>query len=294
MDVLFFDDINASHAATGYPGRSDLPGFHVFTLEDTYPHTRPVMPPYRFDFYQIVWFKDAPDANLQINTRALRGLSQTLSFASPDHVLSWVRGEAQRGFIVYFKAAFLLGYPHPILPTFRFFAPDTASLVPVTPPENATLQGHFQRLLDVFNASHPYRVPMLQAYLLALLFDCRRLYDDAEETQRQQSPGDALTARFRQLIPQHYLVRKQVRDYADLLAVTPDYLGQVVRASTGKTPSKLIAEHLLLESQKLLLYTDLNIGEVAVQLGFNEPTHFGRFFRKQTGQSPGSWRDAQP
>jgi AraC family transcriptional activator of pobA len=48
MSIQFFDDINDSHAATGYRGRTDLPDFHAFTVEDTDPDTRRVMPPYHY------------------------------------------------------------------------------------------------------------------------------------------------------------------------------------------------------------------------------------------------------
>ncbi|MEL6150667.1 MAG: hypothetical protein AAFR56_13655, partial [Chloroflexota bacterium] len=69
MQIQTYNDINESHAATGYHGRTDLPGFHIFPMADTYPSTRQVMPPYRFNFYQIVLFEHAPDATLSMNTR---------------------------------------------------------------------------------------------------------------------------------------------------------------------------------------------------------------------------------
>jgi AraC family transcriptional regulator, transcriptional activator of pobA len=48
--VLHFDDINSSHEFIGFTGRTDIPGFHVYTIEETYPFTRQVMPPYTFRF----------------------------------------------------------------------------------------------------------------------------------------------------------------------------------------------------------------------------------------------------
>lgn len=107
--IPHFDDINRSHEATGFSGRTDLPDFHVFTLEETYPSTRKVMPPYTLRFYCIVLLeKNSHDAVIELNTERMQGPSNTVSFQSPGHVSAWVRGEAQRGFILYFQPEFLI------------------------------------------------------------------------------------------------------------------------------------------------------------------------------------------
>ncbi|MEO0563551.1 MAG: helix-turn-helix domain-containing protein [Chloroflexota bacterium] len=35
------------------------------------------------------------------------------------------------------------------------------------------------------------------------------------------------------------------------------------------------------------------MGEISDYLGYAEPPHFGRFFRRHTGTSPGKWRADQ-
>ncbi len=293
MQIDIYDEINDSHVGTGHHGRTDLPGFHVFTMEATYPHTRKVMPPYRFNFYQIVLLENSADASLDVNAHKLQNLSNSLLVASPEHVLAWVRGEAQRGYILYFKAAFLAHYPRLIPDEFPFFRLTELNYLRVDEADRLALRGHFTRLLDVFSSEHPYRGPMLQAFLLALLYDCKRLFDQQEHTIQRSPPQAALVYRFQQFVNQHYLTRKRVSDYADLLAVSPDYLGQVVKAVTGTTPLNIIAQRILLEAKTLLAYSDLNVGQVATCLGYEEQTHFGRFFRKHTGMSPSAWRQQQ-
>ncbi len=293
MTIPVFDDINASHEATGYHGRTDLPDFHIFSIEDTYPTTRQAMPPYRFNFYQIVLFENARDASLDVNAERASELSDHLFFASPEHVLAWTRGEALRGYILYFTDAFLAHYPRPVIDAFPFFRLTEINSLQVTTADHTTLHDHFGRLLQLFLSEHPYRAPMLQAYLLALLFDCKRLYDAHQAQQQHLSPQVALTFRFQQFVNQHFVVRKKVADYADLLGVTPDYLGQVIRTTTQKTPLTLITERVVLEAKKLLRYSDMPISEIADCLGYDEPTHFGRMFRRHTGTSPSAWRGTQ-
>ena len=52
----------------------------------------------------------------------------------------------------------------------------------------------------------------------------------------------------------------------------------------------MIADRLLLEAKKLLRYTDFTIAEIADYLGFEEPTHFGRFFKRNLSLTPLEYR----
>jgi AraC-like DNA-binding protein len=45
------------------------------------------------------------------------------------------------------------------------------------------------------------------------------------------------------------------------------------------------------ESKRLLIETELNIGEVAFKVGFNNQTHFNRVFKTETGVSPTEFRE---
>ena len=47
---------------------------------------------------------------------------------------------------------------------------------------------------------------------------------------------------------------------------------------------------MALEAKRLLAYTDEPVAEIGYRLGFPEPTNFGRFFAREVGLSPGSFR----
>jgi|GEM_PF-2482189 len=52
------------------------------------------------------------------------------------------------------------------------------------------------------------------------------------------------------------------------------------------------AQHgsLFLESKRLILYTDKPAGEIGFELGFEEPAHFSRFFKKMAGITVSDFR----
>lgn len=72
--ILHFDDINQSHEAMGFAGRTDLPDFHVYTLEETYPSTRKLMPPYTLRFYCVMLLEEPPNwkALVSSSTRSVQ------------------------------------------------------------------------------------------------------------------------------------------------------------------------------------------------------------------------------
>jgi len=63
-----------------------------------------------------------------------------------------------------------------------------------------------------------------------------------------------------------------------------------LKALTGKTPSQFIRSIRLQKAMELLQTTDLNVSEIAYQLGFNDPNYFTRTFSEEFGCSPNAIR----
>ncbi|MFE0700033.1 AraC family transcriptional regulator [Streptomyces sp. NPDC058872] len=81
-----------------------------------------------------------------------------------------------------------------------------------------------------------------------------------------------------------------VRECAERLGVTPGHLAEAVRAATGRTPAALLREARTREAQRLIISTELSIRQIAARVGFADPAYFCRFFRRETGRSPGDFR----
>ena len=122
----------------------------------------------------------------------------------------------------------------------------------------------------------------------------------AERAQRRQgyrpldsSPHLGDTTRFRTLVEQQFRTQRAVRHYAALLGVTEKRLAQATAHVLGKLPKQVIAERLTLEAKRLLAYTPASSKEVGFALGFDEPTNFSKYFRRQTGLTPNQFRCLQ-
>ncbi len=78
---------------------------------------------------------------------------------------------------------------------------------------------------------------------------------------------------------------------AAALGVTPRYV-QMLFAAEGTTPSACIQDQRLRMAAEQLRQPDAPcITEVAMAVGFNDLTHFGRAFRRRYGVTPRDYRD---
>jgi AraC family transcriptional activator of pobA len=107
------------------------------------------------------------------------------------------------------------------------------------------------------------------------------------------APTDATVEALRRLVEEHFREQRLIGFYADKLAVTPDRLNDHVKRASGVTAGHLIRQRVLTEAKRALVFTGQPIHEISFDLGFADPSHFARFFRKQTGMTPQQFRAAR-
>ena len=95
---------------------------------------------------------------------------------------------------------------------------------------------------------------------------------------------------FKNLLNKHYAAKHKVSDYADMLAVTADYLNKIVKGITGKSAKDHIQSKIITEAKRALLFSSLSNKELSFELGFEESAHFNNFFKKSTGLTPTEFR----
>jgi len=104
-----------------------------------------------------------------------------------------------------------------------------------------------------------------------------------------RGPADLLVGLLRAELERE-VTHRRVEDYADTLRCSVRTLTRACLAVTGRSAKQLIDERVALEAKRVLATSELPVSDVGRMLGFDEPTNFGRFFARETGQSPGAFR----
>jgi AraC family transcriptional regulator, transcriptional activator of pobA len=99
-----------------------------------------------------------------------------------------------------------------------------------------------------------------------------------------------ITRQFRSLLLSNFRVMKSPAEYATSLTITPVYLNEVVKGTTGYPVSYWIHQEIILEAKRTLFYTNNTVKEIAHALGYVDPAYFIRLFKKVTGTSPQQFR----
>lgn len=116
-----------------------------------------------------------------------------------------------------------------------------------------------------------------------------------EREYNQQSPQNNIKnytvfIAFKNLVEQNYATTRNVKDYAEMLTITTKHLNEVVKEFTLDTAKTFIDGYVILEAKRSIVSTDNGFKEIAYETGFDELTNFTKFFKKNVGVSPKTFR----
>jgi len=163
---------------------------------------------------------------------------------------------------------------------------------------NEEEQKKFNVLMNVFSDEldtvDKIQGEMLRMLLKRLIITCTRLARKQLVSADLKEHERDTIRKFNILVEKHFKEYRQVSDYATMLNKAPKTLSNIFSSANHKTPLKVIHDRLLLEAKRYLLFTDMILKEIAYELGFEDPSHFSRFFKKETGLAPSEFRNTYP
>ncbi len=99
-----------------------------------------------------------------------------------------------------------------------------------------------------------------------------------------------ITYEFKTLLSSNYRIMKQPSQYAAKMNVSPIYLYEAVKQTTGQSVSNYIHNEIVIQAKRLLFYTDRSVKEIALELGYEDYAYFTRLFTKVSKLSPTQFR----
>lgn len=147
----------------------------------------------------------------------------------------------------------------------------------------------FQLLLDImkeeFMIDALHKEEMLRILLKRFIIRATRIGQQQLLNNGISAPEYDLIRDFNSLVDEKFKRLHKVADYADLLNRASKTLSNVFKKQTGLSPLQVIHERQVLEAKRLLLYSNLSIKEIQLELGFEDGAQISKLFKRLTGHS---------
>ncbi|MEV7617611.1 helix-turn-helix domain-containing protein [Streptomyces sp. NPDC089799] len=263
--------------------------FAIGTFDTIGPLSRASFP-HRHTFYEIVYVTGGSGAHvLDLVRRPVE--PPQLCVITPGQVHHWADADGLTGHVVLFNEEFLLTHAddasalrvlaaRPGHPAGDQAAPIAALL--------ADMGGEYRDLQAGYQ-------DVLRACLHILIVRASRIPGTAGTPPDAATPARdraaELAAAFGRLLCEPGGAGRPAGWYARELGVSTGHFQTLVRRATGLSPGSLIRRQQTLEAKRLLSGTAMTVRQISQLTGFSDPAYFCRFFRRETGMSPGEFRN---
>ncbi|CAH0994663.1 HTH-type transcriptional activator RhaR [Emticicia aquatica] len=265
--------------------------FHINKLEGT-PPAKNIIRPHKHQFYEVFLVKRGL-IKQSVDYKEFEIKGTTLFFISQGQLHQWERNnEVFEGYRLMFTEEFLLlGQPNKNI-LFELIYLDNLYHNPyleLTEKNASQIIACFELLLEEFQLQDA-REDALSSLVFVLLVKIQRLFN-AYESNQSSKHQIVVYKQFIYLIEKHLTENLSPSDYAEKLSISPRHLNRIVQNVANQSVTDIIQQRTVLEAKRLLSYTNLTIGQITDQLGFEDTSYFSRYFRKITHCSPSDFRN---
>jgi AraC family transcriptional regulator, transcriptional activator of pobA len=298
METIIHHNISDLYKTLGLPIEQDI-DFTIMSIPDIHPQIPFKSPKLRADYFSFILTKEG-SGTYYLDENKFPYSSQTFYFTNPGHLKSYELKDAREAFIITLTEKFLRENIN-----IEIFSEFPFLLAEIVPPQKLPEDDFeefeilYKQIANEFEKNSTYKSKILGNLFTILLLKIKEKfwvkYNPIEEGTRNsqivKSFKRLLESEFRKVIDNEQVFSKLQAQYlAEQLNLHPNYLNSVIKSKTGKTVNDWISYQTTIVAKVLLLSDSYSSKEIAYKLGFSEPTHFSRFFKKQTQLSPNDFR----
>ena len=236
----------------------------------------------------ILWFQD-DQSELKIDGKSKRFYKNEILFLTEFHKIEIDRtGVIQ---FIRFNRSFFCIIDHDSeigCKGVLFFGSSNIPIIKIPKSDLRKFESFWKMFLLESEEEDSFQIEMIRTMLKRYVILCTRIYKDQNNLIHEEE--SSLIREFNFLVEQHFRDKHRVSDYASLLNRSPKTLSNIFQKHSSKSPLQFIQNRKILESKRLLGYSDLQVQEIGHQIGYDDIQSFSRFFKRQTGQSPVSYR----
>jgi AraC-like DNA-binding protein len=133
---------------------------------------------------------------------------------------------------------------------------------------------------------------MLRVLLKRWLLLSARIFKKTFPGKTYEQDEVDICRKFNIEVEKNFRELHKVSDYAGILYKSPKTLSNLFTKYGNKSPRQLINDRIVLEAKRLAKYSAKAVNEIAYELGYEDPGHFSRLFKRNVGVSVSQFRAA--
>ena len=271
--------------------------FEIYSLSDyltkNIGHTEK---PHIHSFYQIIWFTKGNGKHF-VDFNEFEASTNKMFFISKNQIHYFDNYSSYECVIIHFNESFLMDNESDIdiflkYNIFNDFESEPVFTIPTVAIENFSLLVSNLKN-EIENPNNFAHKDFLKHFLKLFLISIQRLGKRNNcKNPSINNQHNITLLKFKKSLELNFKSIHSVKEYANILNISSKTLTNHTRETALKTPLALINDRIILEAKRLLSHSNFNINEIGFQLGFEDPSYFVKFFKKQTKKSPSDFRKA--
>ncbi|WP_447952081.1 helix-turn-helix domain-containing protein [Chryseobacterium koreense] len=270
--------------------------FNVFHIETRMIKNEELPIHIRRNFFKIMLFSG--ENTFRYGNQNIKVSGNTLMFFHPDIPYSYQPLSFNtKGYFCVFKSEFFQGNYKLDLDNLSLFKSSIPPIFKLSKSNYQEAESLFLKMQREVEEDYIYKYDLIRNYASELYFLAMK-WTPPENLFQYGNASRRITMIFFELLEQQFPIQYKTdklklrlpNAYADKMFIHVNYLNRCLKKVTGKTTSQHLFERICTEAKILLKHTDWSISEICDVLGFEDLAHFNKFFKKQTGINPTSFR----
>jgi AraC family transcriptional regulator, transcriptional activator of pobA len=253
--------------------------------------------PHIHSYYQIIWFKSGTGKHF-VDFKEYDVFENAIFFIAKNQVHYFDANTDYTGVLIHFNETFLIQNDSEmdfLLKVELFNNPYQQPSCCIGNDTEHILNVYLGQIMNELQNQDAFgKEELLRIYLKAFLIQVQRRRGELQQKNGHfssvQDERRSQLMKFVNLVDENYMKGMAVSEYARLMHISSRTLSDLTSLQLNKTPSQMIMERIILEAQRLLLHSNLNVNQIGYRLGFDDPSYFVKYFKKHTTVSPSDFR----
>jgi AraC-like DNA-binding protein len=264
--------------------QNNLP-FEIRTIDWMEKNRQQNQAPHRHSYYEITWITEGEGIYF-VDLEKFEIAGSGICCASPGQVHQLKIRERTKGYVISFNSDILLLAQNQsgAASSPKDTVLSQGSMIRLSADTSMEMEHLMQQMIREFDNFFLLRTEILMGFFKIFLIYMARQSEEVGQAAPQTRSAD-LVKKFFTAMEKKFITHKKVTEYAEHLAVTPNYLNEIVKKVSGFSASYHIQQRIVLEAKRHATYSNSSMKEIAYHLGFDDIAHFSKFFKNVSGQS---------